>query len=427
MTRALTLVLATLFAASTCTSVPPATIDGIREVRSEAQRAPLGTASESEWRAVVAADAGFALRLYRELVRAEDGNLFFSPFSISTALSMTYAGAREQTAAQLAAALGIPFDAAAWHAGRNAIDLRLIEPRPATHDGTPITLDPTNAIFGQDGYPFREEFLRVLAEYYGAGMQALDFTTDPEAARRLINAWVNDRTRDRIPELLPDDAIDTLTVAVLVNAIYFKASWQSPFGPDSTRDRPFHRLDGSTVSVPLMSGRPETRYAAGDGWQAVSLPYVGGASMLVIVPDGGRFADIEAGFDPDFLANLQGGLAEQTVILDLPRWESASAIDLIPALKALGIDDLFVDDVADLSGIAGTDDLYVTGVVHQANVTVDEEGTEAAAATAVVVGRTSAGPPPINLTVDRPFIYLIRDDITGEILFLGRVLDPSAG
>jgi serpin B len=414
-------------------TAPPATATAspetadIREIRAELGRAPLGSASPATVAAVVAADADFAFDLYREFVASETGNLFFSPYSISTALSMTWAGARENTADQLAAALGIDVQAGAWHAARNAIELQLAGERRTWEDLQPIELEPTNTTFGQAGHPFIQEFLDTLAAYYGAGMQTVDFINQPEPARQAINDWVSERTRERIEELLPRDSIDDMTRLVLVNAIFFKANWIDQFEPDLTRDGEFTLLDGSQVTAPMMHGSPSTEYAAGDGWQAVSLPYVGDASMLVIVPDEGRFADIEGGLDASFVEQVRGQLGHYLVQLSVPRWESASEIDLQPALKALGVVDLFDWEKANLDGMAQPvdNDLYASAALHQANITVDEDGTEAAAATAVIVGVTGGPPDSVTLDVDRPFVYLITDDLTGEILFVGRLLDPS--
>lgn len=377
---------------------------------------------------MVAADRALAFDLYRYFVGAEEGNLFISPYSISTAMSMVLAGARGETADELAAALGVGQLGSDWHPARNALELELaaLATYAPPSDGgvaVPLTLEPTNAIFGQAGYPFKQDFLDILAANYGAGMNAVDFETQTEAARLAINAWVAERTRDRIEELLPRDSIDSLTRAVLVNAIYFKANWLSQFDPDLTEPAPFHLLDGSTVDVPMMHGSG-SRYGAGDGWKAAQLHYFGGPSMLVIVPDEGRFSEIEGLLNAEFLAEIDGGLGHYDLDLHLPRWETESKLGVIPALQALGVDLLFDLNAADLSGIADVEQLYISDVIHQANITVDEQGTEAAAATAAVVSTTSGPPPPASLTVDRPFIYLIRGGENGEILFMGRVLAP---
>lgn len=394
----------------------------IREVRADVARATPGSADELG--AVVDADADFAFDLYARLIAGVEGDLFFSPYSISTALSMTYAGARGNTADELARALGVEGTPDAWHAGRNGLELDLATPAVPTPEGVvPLTLEAVNTLFGQDGFPFERLYLDTLARYYGAGLQVLDFVADPEASRAAINGWVAGRTRDRIPHLLGPGTITDMTRFVLVNAIYFKANWLEAFDPDFTTTEPFRLLDGSTIDVPTMHGVVEAGYADGDGWAVVRLRYLG-ASMLVVVPDEGRFADIEDGLNRAFLRGVEERLVPTMVTLALPRWESETAAELIPYLKALGIVDLF--GAADLTGIAPAG-LFVSHVIHQANVTVDEAGTEAAAATAVV-GDVS-GPPSehATLTVDRPWIYAIQDDSTGELLFLGRVLEPSAG
>jgi serpin B len=405
-------------------STPLPAIEGIREVRSGAARAAVDEVGADVVAKVVAADRQFAFRLYRQFVRSESGNLFYSPYSISTALSMAYAGARQATASQMAHALGIDVADAAWHAGRNSIELQLAAVRPVPTSFAPLKLEPTNGLFGQDGFAFEPEYLRILAADYGAGLQAVDFATRAAAARDLINAWVANRTADRIKDLLPEGSVTNQTVAVLVNAIYFKANWSDQFDPEATKPQEFNGLDGSTVSADQMHGRLMTDYAAGDGWQAVRLRYAGDASMTVIVPDAGQFAAVEGKFDDGLLAAVEDELASADVVLDMPKWDSASAIDLKPPLQALGITDLF--GAADLTGISAAGGLAVSDAVHQANITVDEQGTEAAAATALAIGG-SAPAKTVKLSVDRPFIYLISDDVTGEILFVGRVVDPTAG
>jgi serpin B len=412
--------------AGSATQPPFADIAGITDVRSSAGRLPLDGATQAQLDQVVAADTNFALRLYHQMVANETSDVFLSPYSISTALSMVYAGARGNTAAQMADVLGIGADATAWHAGRNRLDLSIADTsdvRPSEGDAVPLTLEPTNTMFGQGGYPFKNDFLDTLAENYGAGLQALDIASDPEAARIAINKWVAGRTNDRIEELLKRGIIDELTVFVLVNAIYFKANWLYQFDPHQTSSQPFHLLDGTTRDVPMMHlAGPKMDFASGHGWAAIRLRYWG-ASMFVIVPDEGTFATIESGLDAPFLTALKTDMSERQTTLSLPRWDTDFGLDLIGVLADLGIVDLFDMNKADLSGVADIERLYISHVVHQANVTVDETGTEAAAATAAV-GVREKGAPPVTLTVDRPFIYLIQDDATGEILFLGRVLEP---
>lgn len=407
-------------------SSPSAIAGAIREVRADLGRLNPGDIGGPADQAVVRADAAFGLRLYHELVKG-GGNLIFSPYSISTALSMAYAGARGTSATQLATALGVGDDPIAWHQGRNDIDAALT--RSATYEtpdgSTPLAIEPTNALFGQDGFPFEPDYLELLARAYGAGLQALDFATDPEAGRQAINAWVANRTKQRIPELLAAGKVTSSTRFVLVNAIFFKASWAAPFQKKLTKAAPFHRLDGTTVSTPLMHGSIDGNYIRGTDWQAVEVPYLG-ATMTVVLPDAGRFAAVEKRLDGGILDELAAHPKYRTIHLALPRWSSSTSADLNGMLVRLGIRDVFDAENADLTGIADAG-LYISFVVHQANIDVDEAGTEAAAATAVG-GDTSGGGPEgeVTVTVDRPFIFLIRDATSGEILFAGRVVDPSS-
>lgn len=401
----------------------PAQLAELTEYRSTVGRDPASASSVQQMQQVVAADGAFAVTLYRELAQGSQSDVFFSPYSISTALSMVLAGARGKTADQIAEALGAS-DPAVWHPARNLLASNLTEQMPTGMDGQaqPMTLQTTNAIFGQSGYPFEQPFLDLLARDYGAGLEAVDFAQKAEEARQAINTWVAQQTVNRIRELLAQGSVDDMTRAVLVNTIYFKANWIWQFDPKATTDNDFHPLDGSTVSVPTMHVEHKVDYATGDGWAAVSLPYWG-ASMLVIVPDQGKFAQVERSIDPTFVANLDSSLSEYDVTLSLPKWSTDDSIDLVPPLQSLGISDLF-DDSSDLSGISTADQLYVSHAVHEADISVDEQGTEAAAATATVAEATSRG-ASATLSVDRPFIYLIRDQNTNEIVFMGRVMDPS--
>ena len=406
------------------TPVPTVGIGLIREVRADGSRATAQDTSGSTAQTVAAADAAFALRLYHELAARSD-NLIYSPYSISTALSMTYGGAGGATAEQLAAVLGVGSDPAAWHAGRNDIGSFLDRP-PTDNSGssTPLTIEAANALFGQDGFAFKPDYLDLLAGDYGAGLQAINFAADPEAARAAINRWVAVRTQNHIRQLLGPRTVDEMTRFVLVNAIYFKGSWAEPFKKSATKKATFHRLDGSAVQVSTMRGSVAGDYRRGDGWQAVDRNYVN-ATMTVILPDPGRFAAVERHLDAAFLAELAAKRRYTEIHLSLPRWSSASSLDLVDDLETLGIRDLFDSGRADLRGIADAG-FYVSQVVHQATISVDEAGTEAAAATAVVGDTTGGGPDgEVTVKVDRPFIYLIRDSNTGEILFAGRVLDPT--
>lgn len=397
------------------------------EVRSEVERESPGRADVST---LVAGDTAFALDLLRELAAdAPDANLFISPYSIGVALAMTSAGAEGDTAAQMATLLRSSDDDA-WHAARNALDQRLLDDREAVPGLDPLRLSIANSLWGDAGYPFRDDFVDRLARHYGAGLRTVDFQHAHDAARVAINDWVEQATEERIVDLLADGTIDPMTRLVLVNAIYFKANWINQFDPARTGDRPFRTAAGQQVTVPTMSASARTPYVAGDGWAAASLPYAGGASMLVIAPADGDVARLVAELDADRLAGIRSNLGDHMVDLQMPRIEVAFQASLPEVLARLGMVDAFVAPKADLgadfTGMVEVRELFVSDVVHQATITVDEAGTEAAAATAVSMSRMSL-PPAATLHLDRPFCFLIQDDDTEAILFAGQVTDPSAG
>ncbi|MCC5953774.1 MAG: serpin family protein [Acidimicrobiia bacterium] len=372
---------------------------------------------------VVAATNRFGADLW-PLV-AEDGeNLAYSPLSIAIALAMTSAGARGSTLAEFEQALGAEDTAAqegwAWTeqqlSGR-AGDVTLVD-----GSGGEVSLHIANRLFAQAGFDIDADFVEVVSAAYGAGVGLEDFAADPDGARERINAWVADQTEDQIPDLLPDGAIDTLTRLVLANAVYFKAPWLSPFEEAATADRPFTLADGTTVDVPTMSNTAGYGNASGPGWEAVTLPYGGEElEMVIVLPDEDAFAEVEAQVPDGLFDEVPSGELDR-LQLTLPRFQIRSPLPLREPLEALGLEAAFDPDRADFSGINPAPDFYIQDVVHEAFVAVDEEGTEAAAATGVIMGITSMPP---SVVVDRPFLWAIRDVPTGLVLFLGRVLDPS--
>ncbi len=377
--------------------------------------------SDADIAAVVAGDAAFGLDLLS--TTAGDENLMLSPYSIATALSMLYPGARGTTAGEIADVLHLAVDDATLHAVRNHIDTSLAAP-PAASDGDPFTIRPANSAWGQGGYPFRDAYLAVLAENYGAGLRVLDYAGDPEGSRTIINDWVADATEDRIEDLIPQGAVTTDTRLTLVNAIWFKAGWLVPFEPALTAPGTFTLLDGSEIEVPLMHGSVRTGYADTDRFEAVRLPYTGDAAMVVLLPKSGSPADLAAGLDPEDLDLAWG---DHQVEVTLPSFEFEAELGLKTALQALGMRAAFetpVGDGADLTGITPIRELFVSDAFHKTFISLDEEGTEAAAATALVVGVTSL-PTPATFTADRPFLFWIEHGSTGEILFLGQVTNPA--
>jgi serpin B len=395
------------------------------EMKSALTRVTAPDVSTADLDRLVADNTDFALDMYREL-RKTSGNFFYSPHSVSIALAMTWAGARGDTEAEMASALHFSLGQERLHPAFNALDLALASRgRDAQNkDGEPFALRVVNALWGQQDHPFRSEFLDELALNYGAGVRLLDFVHEPEPSRIAINDWVAHQTEDRIRDLIAEGSITPDTRLVLTNAIYFNAAWATKFEPELTRPAPFQLADGTSVTVPTMSGELPAGYAAGADWQAVELPYDGGeVSMVIVVPEVGQLEAVEGGLDASELRGIVAGLQRKLVSVSLPKFEFTSAFSLVEALQALGMREAF-SSKANLSGIDGTRDLSISDVIHKAFVAVDESGTEAAAATAVVVGTTSAPGPDLTLVIDRPFLIFIRDIQTGAILFAGRVVDP---
>ncbi|MBN2370604.1 MAG: serpin family protein [Vicinamibacteria bacterium] len=378
--------------------------------------------------AQVRANTAFALDLYHELASAPD-NVFFSPHSISVALAMTWAGARGQTAQSMAQALHFDLPQERLHSTFNALDLALASRGHGAQgsDGKEFRLRSVNSLWAQKDVSFLAPFLDVLAVSYGAVVHLMDFVSDAEGARQTINAWVEEQTEERIENLIPEGTLGSLTRLVLVNAVYFNAAWADQFEAGDTRTEPFILLDGNSVSAPMMHQVESFPYAAGPGYQAVELPYDGQElSMLILVPDTGSFTSFETQLNADRLLEISASLSKRVVALGLPRWElKGLTFSLKEKLSHLGMGVAFTDQ-ADFSGMNGVGDLQIHDILHQAFIKVNETGTEAAAATAVVISATSADPGmPVLLRVDRPFIYLIRDRATGAVLFLGRVLNPN--
>lgn len=392
---------------------------------------PRSAGGQAWWPQAATAVRGFGSDLYRRLA-LRPGNVGYSPYSVGVALAMTWNGAAGSTASEMGSVLRAP-DRQRLDEGLNALT-RLVESRAGQvrrEDGSTATvsLDVASSLWGQRGEAWRRPFLVALARYYGAGMRQVDYRTDPDAAARLINAWTADRTLDRIPQIIPAGALDAMTRLVLVNAIYLKAPWEVPFARELTGRRPFTRGDGSRVDVDLMSsGTPEmVAYGAGSGWQAARLPYAGGQlAMTVVLPDG-PLAELEQALDERLLAAvLQAPKPTEHVVVRLPRFRFRLTADLTAPLSGLGMPTAFDPSRADFSAMTEQERLSISAVLHQAFIAVDEHGTEAAAATAVVMDALSgSATPPLEFTADRPFLFVIYDVDTATPLFIGRVSDPT--
>lgn len=381
--------------------------------------------TEADSQSLVDGNNTFALDLYQSL-RSENGNLILSPFSISLALAMTYAGARDGTEAQMADVLNFgPQEQ--LHPAFNALDLALEEQPPnLDKDQEPLQLNIANSVWAEQTFAFLPDFLDTLSVNYGAGVHLPDFINNPEPSRKEINDWVSDKTKDKIRDLLPPGSVNPDTRMVLVNAIYFNADWLHPFDANDTHDGNFKLLDGSEVTVPMMGQTLYVPYALGDGFAAAELPYSGGTAVMdLIVPDEGRFDEIESRMTAAKFDDVLSSLEPTDLALKMPKFEYESSFSLSDALIQLGMPDAFDPDLADFSGMTGKRDLFISDVVHKAFVKVDEKGTEAAAATAVIMELATAAMNENVLVIDRPFLFFIRDAQTGQILFIGRVLNPQ--
>jgi serpin B len=357
----------------------------------------------------------------------KEGNLFYSPYSISAALAMTYAGARGDTKKQMADTLQFYLSQNQLHPAFNSLDQELASRGEGAQgkDGEGFRLNIVNAIWGQKDYAFLTSFLNTLAENYGAGLRILDFINETEPSRITINDWVSDETEGHIEDLIPQGAINQMTRLVLTNAIYFNAAWQYSFEEEATSPGVFYPLNGDEATVPMMEQQESFSYTEGDNYQAVELPYDGQElSMVIILPDSGQFETFEEAIEYQQVKDIIENMERREVKLTMPKFEFDSSFDLKKTLIDMGMPVAFSTG-ADFSGMTGDKDLFISDVIHKAFVSVDEAGTEAAAATAVIMELTAIPETPVEVTLDRPFLFLIRDIETGAILFVGRIMNPG--
>ena len=370
--------------------------------------------------AVVKGNTAFALRMHQELSSIE-GNLFFSPYSISSGLGMTYAGARNNTEKEMKEALHFP--------GRREELFRsfgeLQEALTAVQKTGDIKLSIANAIWAEKNYKFLPGFMDLVEKEYKSTLSLADFVGNADAVRNTINAWVEEQTHHKITNLISQGVLDALTRMVLVNAIYFKGDWASQFKKDHTQEQEFYVTADERVKAKMMFQRGTFRLAENADTQALEMPYKDNAlSMLVLLPkqkDG--ISKLEETLTTEKLSGLVATLRKTTVEVTFPKFKVETQYDLIPSFKSLGMRDAFTG-AADFSGMDGTKDLNISAILHKAFVEVDEKGTEAAAATTVVIALTSA-PSYSRFNADHPFLFLIRDNATGSILFMGRMVNPN--
>jgi serpin B len=404
-------------------------------VTSTVQRDTAPDVAPSDETNLVAGNTGFAFALYHGLSTADGGNttgnLFYSPYSVSLALAMTYAGANGATASQMATALEFGSLGADLAPAFDKLDLAIeAKPTGATGaDGAPFALNLADSLWGDERVSFAQPFVNTLAADYGASLRTVDFVDQPTQAEAAINAWVAGETNDKIPTLLGPGAVDSSTELVIVNAVYFNASWATPFDKSSTQTGKFTRADGSTVQTPMMSSaNVATTYFKGSNYQAVELPYSGNTtSMVVVLPDDGAYAAVEKGLSGAFYDGVTAGLSFAEGSVTMPRFDiHGGSVNLAPELTSLGMTDAFNPKKADFTKMIPAGGAYISFVIHQAFVDVDESGTEAAAATAVGIGTAAEEGTPFSVVLDRPFFFFIRDIASKTILFVGREGDPTS-
>ena len=399
-----------------CTGNTPESDGGDMELRisSKPRLATLPLGSEDVTQ-LVEGNTSFAFDLLGNTYEPES-NLVFSPHSLSLALVMPYIGARGDTERQMAESLHFTLPQAELHSAMNSLDIAL-----SSHEFAELNI--SNAVWGSSTGNYLETFLDTLAKNYGAGIRLADFS-DSDNARQQINQWVSDETEARIPELLPPGSIKTITDLVLTNAIFFKAAWSEPFTEASTLDKPFYCLDGGEVQVPMMNKIIQADYFEGSGVSALEIPYKSEElSMVILLPEPTSFEAYIKSLDTDVMNTIMDGLVPTSVNLALPKFLLDSKVKVKGSLTSMGMVDPFGN--ADFSGIDGTHELFIDDIYHQAVIDVDEAGTEAAAGSAVVMTRKGMPVAEIDLVVDHPFIFFVKDNQTGAVLFLGYIIDPT--
>jgi serine protease inhibitor len=377
------------------------------------------SAAEAE---AVKGNTAFALGLYGQL-RSQQGNLFFSPESISTAFAMAYAGARGQTATQMARVFHFTLPPDLLHPAMGTLLSQMNEKNPN------YQLSVADALWAQQNQNFQPTYLKLVEANYAAGFHQVNFLLAPETARTTINQWIEKQTNNKIQNLVPPGAITPTTRLVLTNAIYFKGDWLDPFDKGATEEADFHLTSAQTVKAPLMHETGGFNFLDGGTFQALEMPYKGNAlSMIVLLPnDVDGLSALEQSLTSDSLAGWIGSLRPAPkVIVTLPRFTMTQQFELSGALDKMGMP-LAFSGAADFSGINGDRDFSISAAIHKAFIDVNETGTEAAAATSIIMRATAmrVEPSPIIFRADHPFLFLIRDTRSGSILFLGRVADPT--
>jgi serpin B len=384
---------------------------------------------------VVEGNTAFALDIYTEMTKkAKDNNLFFSPYSLSSALAMTYAGAKGNTATQISKVLHFPNNQDDFHPAFGILQQEMSE----ANKKSSVEIQIANALWVQKNSSLKAGFKTILEQHYSSLPQNVDFKTASENVRIKINKWVENKTKNKIKNLLKKGILNRMTRLVLVNAIYFKGQWARPFHVSETKKKPFFITKNRSVSVPMMSQKSHFNYMENDKLQVIELPYASrgkqhqlmpthfsdSVSMVILLPkQRNGLAKLEQSLNPQALEDWLAYIRPMKIEVFIPKFKINAGIELSKVLSKMGMSDAFMNK-ADFSGINGKKDLFLTSVIHQAFVDVNEKGTEAAGATAAVVGVRSISPSPPIFTADHPFIFLIRHNSSGSILFMGRVVNP---
>ena len=391
-------------------------------VESKLKRNLTPQSSKDEQKSLAKENNDFAFEMFKEFRERESDNIFFSPYSISTALVMTYAGAKGETKTQMAKALHFKNEDGSLHNRFNALDLHI------NHNEGNYTLSVANSLWPAKGFIFKESYLDTIKENYGAKLRPLDYANNVEGARKTINHWVEEKTYNRIKDIIPAGALSPSTRLTLVNAIYFKATWENQFSSYMTKNNNFTKEDGSTVEKPFMKQTENFLYKESDDFQAVTLPYVGyRTSMQIILPKVGKYNNVMENLNSYYTLINSDKSSYQRVRLELPKFEFATkGYQLQEPLQKLGMVDAFSDG-AEFGGITENESIRIDQIIHKAFIKVDENGSEAAAATVITMRATSMPMPqdPIEMSVNRPFIFFIKDEMSDQILFVGLIKEPT--
>ncbi|MFZ6677174.1 serpin family protein [Undibacterium sp. Tian12W] len=416
--------------AATATTPDTSKPQAVSTAKSSLTRNIAPQASDADLAAAVAGNTEFALKILPLLDPQGDSNLVYSPYSLTLALEMAAAGAKGDTLTGMEKALAFQLQQSRLQPALNRLDLLLADKTStaAKPNAQLPNLNIANALWAQQGYSLQSSYLDALSVNFGAAVNLQDFVGAAEPSRLTINNWVADQTQQKIKDLIPAGGVSSQTRVVLTNAIWFKSDWAQPFTKEATKNQDFTDRKGSVKNLPFMNLTSNFPYVQGKGYQAVELPYIDNKlAMLVVAPDAGKFDSFIQGLSSTTINDITTGLKDNYIALSMPKFNFSASPTMNSSLNTLGMGAAFDASKADFSGISGNRELSISGVMHKAFINVDEKGTEAAAATGVLIGVTSINvTQPLKLTLDRPFLFMIRDRQTGLIIFMGKLMNPAS-